>query len=298
MNADKVLDTKDKSIQFVKNRIFDFIALGIVVAMTVLSLGVLELREITPAEIIDIVIENVPFFLATMMLSTNYYNKGTFTGKQSNKFLDTVDYYSKYVEDFTGKQIDILPDFCKHYNERSLRRIKEDLLKTVAITWKKYDEGENGEKPLKIVPYKKLKETYGKYVAKTINNCKKLKIKGIHVNILLGNLNSSDPTDLGKNEKELYRIRKIGYAGSYLFFTFVMALIGIKNIFEWGWIGVLFVLFKLLYIVCTSYMKYFEGYEDICTNLVNHIYRKTDILKEFDCWYNHNCVTINEVSEK
>lgn len=69
-----------------------------------------------------------------------------------------------------------------------------------------------------------------------------------------------------------------------------MALIGVKNFLEWGWVGLLFTVFKLLYILCSSYMKYFQGYEDICTGLVNHIYRKTDVLKEFDHWYDTNYV--------
>ena len=126
---------------------------------------------------------------------------------------------------------------------------------------------------------------YGKETAKVICKCKKIKVKGIHVNILLGSISNSDPTDLGKNENEMFRSRRLKYAVVYLIFTFVMALIGVKNILEWGWVGVLFTIFKLLYITCTSYMKYFEGYEDINTNLVNHICRKTDILKEFKYWY-------------
>lgn len=287
-NTDKVLNTKDKSIQFVKNRIFDIIALGIIVAMTVLSLGVLELRDITKEEIINIIIENMPFFLATMMLSTNYYNKGTFVAKTTDKFINTVTYYSNYIENFTGKQIDVLPDFCREYNNKSIKRIKEDLLKTVAITWDKYDVGIDGEKPLKLLSYKELKKLYGKEIAKTVYKCKKLKIKGIHVNILLSNINNSDPTDLGKNEHELARMRRWSYAGIYLFFTIVIALIGIKNILEWGWVSILFTVFKLLYIASSSYMKYFEGYEDINTHLVNHIYRKTDLLKEFKYWYDEN----------
>lgn len=54
---------------------------------------------------------------------------------------------------------------------------------------------------------------------------------------------------------------------------------------EWGWVGVIFVIFKLLYIVARSYMQYFDGYQDITVSLVNHISRKTDIIKEFESEY-------------
>lgn len=295
--TDKLLDQKDKSLQFVKNKIFDIIAFGIIIGMTVLSLGVLKLKDITGLEILNIVIENVPFFLASIMLSSNYYTKGTFIAKTTEKFLNTVTYFSERVEKYTGKQIEALPDFCDYYNERSNRRLKEDLLKTVAITWEKYDVGTNEEKPLKVLSYKELSEKYNKNVASVICKCKRLKAKGIYVNILLGNHNSSDPTDIGKNEKELSRARKTGYAVAYLFFTVAVALIGVKDVLEWGWVGLLFTLFKLLYITCASYMKYFEGYEDICTHLVNHIYRKTDILKEFDCWYERKQDAVNNDTE-
>jgi hypothetical protein len=63
-------------------------------------------------------------------------------------------------------------------------------------------------------------------------------------------------------------------------------MMGVKDVLEWGWMGAFLLLFKMLYILCRSYMKYFEGFDDINIRLVNHISRKTDVLKEFDYWYN------------
>jgi len=40
-----------------------------------------------------------------------------------------------------------------------------------------------------------------------------------------------------------------------------------------------------LYTLCRSYTKYFNGYNDITNDVANHITRKTDILKQFDDWY-------------
>lgn len=65
----------------IKDRIFDIIAVGIVIAMLLLNLGAIELKEITWCSILDICIECLPFFLAAMLLNANFYTKGTFAGK-------------------------------------------------------------------------------------------------------------------------------------------------------------------------------------------------------------------------
>ena len=31
-------------------------------------------------------------------------------------------------------------------------------------------------------------------------------------------------------------------------------------------------------------MKYFDGYDDVVSKLVNHLNRKTDVIMEFDYW--------------
>ena len=287
-NTDKILDTRDKSVQFVKNKIFDAVAIGIIVAMTALSLGVIELREITFNQIVNIVIECIPFYIAATMLSVDYYTKGSFVGKETDVFIKARDYYSEQVNNLTGEQMTKLHDFCNEYNERILYSMQEALLKSVAITMSAYNDGTDKIPPLKILPKSKLKQLYGRDVINVIIKCKHLKIKGIHPNILLGTLNRSDSSDLGPNEKELANKRKLSYASSYLFSILLLSLIGIKNIMQWGWMGAFLTLFKVSYVAAGAYMKYFNGYEDITINVVNHMYRKTDILKEFYFWYEHN----------
>lgn len=287
-NTDKILNTRDKSVQFVKNKIFDVVAVAIIVAMTALSLGVIELREITFDKIINIVIECVPFYIAATLLSVDYYTKGSFVGKETEVFIKARDYYSQQVNNLTGEQMLKLHDFCNEYNERILYSMQEAMLKSVAITMSMYNDGTVEVTPLKIISKRKLKQMYGKDVANTIVKCKHLKIKGIYPNILLGNLNRSDSSDLGPNEKELAHKRKLSYAGSYLFSILLLSLIGIKNIVQWGWMGAFLTLFKVSYVAAGAYMKYFNGYEDITIDVVNHMYRKTDILKEFYFWYENN----------
>jgi hypothetical protein len=285
MSTDKVIESKNKSVNFVKNRAFDLISVGIIMAMTALSLGVLELRDITFGEILNIAMECIPFYISATMLSVNYYTKGSFVAKTKEAFLNAVKYYSEQVNKLTGEQMSKLPEFCEEYNSKALKAVKERLLKSVAITWEVYDVGTTDVKPLKIWTKRELDAKYGKHIRKVIIKCNKAKVKGINHNLLLGNIDNSDYTDLGHNEKELARLRTASFAGTYVISIALITLIGVKNVFQWGWMGAFLTLFKTLYVACGAYMKYFNGYEDISTDVVNHLYRKTDVIKEFYYWY-------------
>jgi hypothetical protein len=219
------------------------------------------------------------------MLSINYYTKGSFAGKTTDKYISAMQCYSNNISKLSGEQLNYLHSFCNEYNNRVLREIKEGLLRSVAIDWSIYELGNKDTKPLKTMSKKELKTKYSKHVVKVICKCKKIKIKKIHANILLGNLDRFDSTDLGPTEKQLSSKRALNYAGSYVLSIFLLSLLGVKDVVQWGWMGAFLTLFKVTYIAIGAYTKYFNGYEDITNFVVNHLYRKTDILKEFEYWY-------------
>ena len=283
--AENYLGYKNKITSIVKNRIFDIIAVFTVIIMSLISLSALEIRDITLKDVADIMAESFPFYLAATMLSRNYYTKGAYLGKEQDCFISAVAYYSEQVTKLDGKSLSILPKFCREYNDKTLKGIQETLLHSVAITmdqFHKYDD--KAKRPLKIVPYKELRKLYGNEVAINVEKCKKAKVKGLNPNILLSNLDNADSTDIGYSEKQLANKRTYTYAVSYLFSVVFMTLIGVKSILRWGWIGLFLTLFKLAFVIITACIRYFEGYEDITINVVDHLYRKTDILKEFDYW--------------
>lgn len=294
IKPDEYIEYKDKTVNFIKNKIFDIIAGFTVLIMTLLSLGALEFRDITLKNILDILIESLPFYLAATMLSRNYYTKGAYLGKEQDVFKNAISYYSEHVTKLTGDALNLLPKFCNYYNQRVLKNMQESLLLSVALTLDAYhDKDDKLGKPLKIASYEEIKNAYGKTVARAVEKCKRIKVKGIHPNILLSNINSVDSTNLGYNEKELANRRTIGYAIVYLISIFAMSLIAIKSVIEWGWIGMFLSLFKLAFVVFAACSRYFEGYEDITINVVDHYFRKTDVLKEFEYWKDN----INNIKE-
>lgn len=272
-----------------KTHAFDAVALGLVTAIGLLNLGAIELKDLG-AEFFDILLEAVPFYFGSVALALNYYKKGVYAGKATESFNQVVQTYSTIVNGFIGRQIDRLGDFCTWYNRKALLMKQEAILREVAISIKRFDEYIKDElghvlPPLKIVSDSDLISTYGDYVGKKIIEAKNVKIKGLSVNNLLGNANNDDITDLGKSEHEMFVDRSKEYSVVYSISIIVMSMMGVKDIFEWGWMGAFLLLFKLLYILCRSYMKYFEGFDDVTVRLAGHMSRKIDVLKEFDYWY-------------
>lgn len=293
---DTIVSAKNKANDFVKNRMFDVLAASIIIAMLSLSLGVLELRTFDLKGFIDIVLETLPFYFANIMLNDNYYLKGVYAGKATTSFKSTVKIYSNKVNSLTGTQIGKLPEFCDKYNQKVLENLQLAVLRTEALTLEEFNvnykiDGED-HGPLKAMSLHELEHLIGKHRAKAVITAKNITVKGISSNILLGNSNDVDATNLGLGEQEMHKKRAKGYMVSSFIYIVILMFIGAKNITEWGWVGIMFVVFKLLYIVTRSYMKYFDGYQDITIGLVNHVSRKSDILKEFESEYPSDVVVV------
>lgn len=285
--SEKFNELTSNVYNFVKLKIFDIIAVGIVISMLALNLGVLQLREITLNSFLDIVIEAIPFYLTAVLLTSNFYKKGVFVGKTSKSYSQAIKSYSTAVAKLTGHQVDMLSTFCDEYNDNVLVNKRTNLLKSASISYELFSKGDEKTEPLMILSRKELKNKFGKERASIIERAKKLSIKGLKVNGLLGCDDTDDETDFGENEETLFKRSNTNASIKYFVSIIFMTLIGVKDFLEWGWFGIVLVVFKLLYIVCSSYMNYFNGYNDISVKVSNYVNRKSDTLKEFDYWYSN-----------
>lgn len=296
---DNVQNVSKNVVKVIKNRMFDFIAAGIVIAMLVLNLGVIELREITFISLLNILLETIPFFLCSVLLSVNFYNKGSFSGKNTQNFKLITKQYSDIVTDLTGEEIDVLPEFCQEYNDKALMRLQSNMLRRAAISYERFNNVTKDKKgdelqPLKVLTEQELKKLYSDERVAIIQKAKHIKIKGINDNVLLSSMSTEDISDIGKDEKELSKENAKKSIVIYLSSTIVLSLIGVKDVLLWGWAGLLIIAFKLIYILCSSAMKHFKGYNDVTIKLANHIARKTDILKQFKYWKSNKNVKTEE----
>jgi hypothetical protein len=291
MLEESVDNFKTNARKKIKNRMFDIVALGVILAMMAISLGVFQLKDLTLDNVMPILIDFVPLLLTSALLTSDFYKKGAFYGKASEAFNAVVSVYSNIVASLNGRQIDSLNDFCIKYNDDALKALQTPILRKVAISQELYDEGSLDKhggyitRPLKVLSKKELKAKYPKKVWKAILKANKCKIKGLQVNGLLGNQNNDDITDIGPTEKQMEVSHNLTSAASYTIATAFMTLIAIKDVMTWGWASLILIAFKLCYILAKSYMSYFTGYSDITVSLSNSITRKTDIIKQFKYWY-------------
>ena len=268
--------------QAFKKNIYDWLSAAILVAIIVIGLDIFNLREVNSQTLKNLVIEWIPFFFAATLLDRNLYNKGQYIAKTTKNYIATMQEYSDTVSKLTGHKLKCLAEFCKRKNEKVLREIQSNILKAEGINIDDFAE-------IKKLTKLELKERFNDEQIKVILKAKKVKITGLKVNLLLGSNNVNDETDIGQTELEITKRHILSNTLTYILSTAVMTLIGIKDILLWGWAGILVIIFKTAYTFVKAYMSYFKGYSDITIKVVNHIARKTDILKEYDDFYNENC---------
>lgn len=286
MLEENVNNLKATAKKKIKNRMFDIVALGVILAMAAISLGVFQLKDVNKNTILGLAIDFIPLLLTSALLTSDFYKKGTFYGKNSDGFNSVVSVYSNLVAALNGRQIDSLNDFCLKYNEDALKALQTPILRKAAISQELYDNGDDKDsKPLKMMTRKELTERLGKKGCAAVLKANKCKIKGLQVNGLLGNQNNDDVTDLGPSERQMEISHNVSSAASYTIATAFMTMIAIKDVLTWGWTSLILISFKMCYILAKSYMSYFTGYNDITVSLSNSIMRKTDIIKQFKYWY-------------
>ena len=272
-------DTVNTISNGIKKNIYDIVAGIIIIAILAASLHVFGLTDLSdPDQLPILLMDWLPYLAAAVLLNTDLYQKGVFVGKSVKTYLSTSNAYNKTVNELSGKQLDVLPEFCAEYNDKALIRVQREMLKAEGISYEYFDT------ELRKLSEEDLFKRYPKRLAKLILRVKYVKVKGVNVNILLSSFDVKDSTDLGKTEMALSNSHTIWSTLRYIFTTLLMSFIIINDLSQWGWSILIVVVFKIAFLVSGTLMSYFKGYNNITVNLVAHIARKTDILKEFDEW--------------
>lgn len=286
-------DFNDKYNKFLENTksalsswMYYLFALAVIVVMVFIQLGVFEFKQET--NFFDILVDTVPIFIASMLLSNIFYQNGVAKGKKTQNYFLAISEFSS-LANLPGEKLDKLPQFCDEYNALAIKRKQETLLAMAVIPFDKFDnEYEDGEikhVPIKVMADKSIIEEFGKERGKWIIKAKKVKLKGVNVVSLTSEQKVSDITDTGYGEGEYAKMfttsKVLSYAISFVLFSFITA----KDIMAWGWAGLGLLLFKITYTLGCSILGQSRGYRDITVNVVAHYNRKTDILKQFHSWY-------------
>lgn len=292
--ADKLQEENEKFKKTIASHIFDIIGFASVIALMAISLGIVEGRKLSFEEFSNIVIDFLPFYFTFVLLGNNFYKKGVYIGKETDKFTNASKEYSDIVSELTDAEIDTIDDFCEEYNSKVLIRRQESLLKRAVVTYKLFNDGDGSFTPLRLLNDSDLIKMYGKERAKWIIKAKNVKVKGVRINALLGTNTAEDVTDLGQDETTLFKKHAQTTGLSYALTTLLLTFIAVKDIMTWNWLSFIIVAYKSIFVLCKSYMEYFSGYDDVTIHLVNHTNRKSDILKQFRYWYSDKHSVSNE----
>ena len=295
-------DFNEKYDKFIENTksalsswMYYLFALAVIVVMVFIQLGVFEFKQET--NFFDILVDTVPIFIASMLLSNIFYQNGVAKGKKNQNYFLAISEFSS-LANLPGEKLDKLPQFCDEYNALAVKRKQETYLAMAVVSYDKfeneYKDGENDENdekkhvPIKVMSDKSIIEEFGKERGKWIIKAKKVKLKGVNVVSLTSEQKVSDITDTGYGEGEYAKMfttsKVLSYAISFVLFSFITA----KDIMAWGWAGLGLLLFKITYTLGCSILGQSRGYRDITVNVVAHYNRKTDILKQFHSWNEKN----------
>lgn len=287
---DKLQEKKLRAADGLKKYIFDWIAALIIIALIAASLDIFGLIDFKTINIIEFFVSWFPYFAAAILLQTDLYKKGSFVGKSTTKFNNVIESYSSIANSLSGKQIEGLYPFCDKYNDDALTSIQTQILRKEGITFEAFNNERTDVvdnktihlKPLKICTNRELvNEGYTYEQRKCIRSAKRVKVKGIGVNILLSSIAVKDVTSIGDDEKTMETKQIVFSAFRYMISTLLLSIVGIKDIQNFGWVAIILVVFKVSYLFAGCYRSYFKGYDDITIRLANHFTRKADILKMY-----------------
>lgn len=284
---DKLQQSKIKLHDSLKKSIFDWVAAIIIVALIAASLDVFGLIDLNKTTLAQFLISWFPYFAAAILLNTDLYKKGLFVGKNTEKFQNVIANYSSIANSLSGEQIKNLHPFCDTYNENALQSIQTQILRKEGICFTDFDVGFLENAAIKVQPLKTLSKEklttlgYTKRQISAIFKARRVKVRGLNVNILLSTINVGDITNIGQTEHSLESKQIVISSLRYMFATFLLSILAIKNIAEWGWAGLILTLFKVSYLFAGCCMSYFKGYDDATIHLANHFTRKTDVLKMY-----------------
>lgn len=287
MTIEDVVNNAKNEMRNTLSRWVYFVVIAFVIAIAVL----LELGGFERVEDInwwDLIIDALPMFLMTVILDRLFYNNGKEKGKTTQRYIRANMDFSTHAGNLSGEDLESLPDFCSEYNNKAIANIQKTYLTRACVSFDMFSmEWEKDEikyAPLKIMPRKTLKSLFNKDQIHWILKARRVSVVGLNATTLTSGQKQNDPTFVGKTEKE-YTIehstkKVISYALTFILFSMVVA----KDLSEWGWAGVGFLLFRIFFTLGTSLFAHISGYTDITSGMVTYYNRKVDILKQFENW--------------
>lgn len=262
----------DKTLDFFKRNLYNLIL--ILVSVIFIFKDIIEIQE-TGKSVLEIIADSLISFIMAMTFNIILGKKGIISAQKLNSYVNCMQTYSEEIEK-TNDKIEYLEDFCEHKNSSKIKLIQKRILAKVCIN---YDDYING----KLEAYNLTKEQ-----KKAIKKANKITFHYLTPENLLSE------TDIrfekGKKDLTLAEFEKsqtFQDTISKVICAIIFGYFGVSGL-TGGWAEIIWGSIQVGLWLIMGLCKYVQNYSYVKDVYQQKIYRKINLLIEFNNSYVKN----------
>ena len=262
----------DKTLDFFRKNIYNFIL--VIVSVIFIFKDIIEIQE-TGKSVLEIVADSLISFIMAMTFNIILGKKGILSAQKLNSYINCMETYSEEIEK-TNDKIEYLEEFCEYKNNNKLRLIQKRILARVCINYVDFTNG-------KLETYSLTKEQ-----KKALKKAKKINFHYLTPENLLSETDAR--YEKGKKDMTLSEFEKTQNFQdtiSKIVVALIFGYFGVSGI-TGGWAEILWGSIQVGLWLIMGLCKYVQNYSYVKDVYQQKIYRKVNLLIEFNNSYVKN----------
>ncbi len=268
--AESVIFANEKMADGFKKRVFDIVALLLIVALFLVENGELIIKK---QSILTFVGNILVMFMLTLLFDNNYRIKGKLHGMSTEKYVRASKNLKELSENLSDQNINELSYNLTKFLDNQFVQEQKQVLYAVGISFEDY------EKSYKKMTKGEVSKILNKTQSRGVQKAKDIKKQNITVDVLLSEFSFSNGLIIHKSQKRLdleHNLKSviIYLLTALLFGYFAIGLIENFSILNLGWF-----LIKCSFLFFRGIKSYFESFIEISTIAVERMESKSLIVK-------------------
>lgn len=259
----------DKTLDFFRRNLYNFIL--VIVSVIFIFKDIIEIKE-TGKSVFEIVADSLISFVMAMTFNIILGKKGLLAAQNLESYMDCMKTYSDEIEK-TNDKIEYLEDYCEHKNNNKLRLIQKRILTKVCINYEDFINGRLESYSLNKSQKKALK-----------------KVERISFHYLTPeNILSETDARFERGKKDLTlaefeKTQNFQDTLSKIIMAIIFGYFGVEGI-TGGWAEILWGAIQVGIWLIMGLCKYIQNYSYVKDVYQQKIYRKINLLIEFNNSY-------------
>ena len=259
----------DKTLDFFKRNIYNFIL--VIVSFVFIFKDIIQIEE-TGKSVLEIVADSVISFVMAMTFNIILGKKGIISAQKLQSYANCMVTYSEEIEK-TNDKIEYLEDFCEYKNNNKLKLIQKRILTKVCINYEDYING-------KLEMYNLNKDQ-----KKALKKVKKISFHYLTPENLLSETDTR--YEKGKKDMTLSEFEKnqnFQDTISKIVCALIFGYFGVSGL-TGGWAEIIWGSIQIGLWLIMGLCKYVQNYSYVKDVYQQKIYRKINLLIEFNNSY-------------